>query len=232
MLDGVRSYYRGVLELLRFVEARSGGARRFGAEADVHWKAYAGDLTVADRIDLLIRDADAQWPGSVGARSVYALPAVSEQDAFGPDWLPLDSVAATDLWRELLATKGPAPATTPTEALQRIAKAWELPLGTAKIPELGAADKYVVAGPSAIAAMLAAFAKRSDLDWAAQVITVASAPAHRQLAAAAGALLNLTRPVRLLTAEETSSVIPGAGLVISTDATDQDKQRAASLVGS
>lgn len=74
----VRAYYRGALTGLRHVEARQPTGRRFGAEADARWASFRGDLTTADRIDLLIRDADAQWPGAFGARSVFARRAVAE----------------------------------------------------------------------------------------------------------------------------------------------------------
>lgn len=232
MLDGVSSYYRAVMELLGHVETRSPSTRRFGAEADAHWKAFAGDLTLGDRMDLLIRDADAEWPGSVGARTIYALPAVSEQDALGPDWIPLDSMAAADLWREMRGAKAPAPANTPVEALQRVAKAWGLTLSDTKIPALAAAERYVVAGPSAIAALIAAFAKRSELDWAVQVTAVATSPAHRQIAAAAGALLNLTRPVSVLTSSQKIGSLRGATLITSADASPDDRAHAAALVGS
>lgn len=232
MLDGVRSYYRAVMEVLGHVEARSPSTRRFGVEADGHWNAFAGDLTLGDRMDLLIRDADAQWPGSVGARTIYALPGVSEQDAFGPDWIPLDSMAAADLWRDLRGANAPAPASTPAEALQRVANAWGLTFGDAPIPMLAAAERYVVTGPSAIAALIAAFAKRSELDWAVQVTAVATLPAHRQIAAAAGALLNLTRSVTVLTSSQKLATLRGATWITSADASADDRAHAAALVGS
>ncbi|HEX8111701.1 MAG TPA: hypothetical protein VF516_28415, partial [Kofleriaceae bacterium] len=48
-------------------------------------------------------------------------------------------------------------------------------------------EHLVVVGPSAIAATIEAFAAGAALDWAEQVVVVASAPAARQLAAAGAA---------------------------------------------
>jgi len=230
-MDGVASYYRGVLELLGHAEVRSGSQRRFGSEANKHWEAFAGDLTTGDRLDLLVRDADAQWPGSVGARTVFALPAVAEQDAFGPDWEPLSSIAAADLWLALQGPSAPPPAGTGAEALQRVAKAWGITLTATEVPAVGAADRLVVAGPSAVAALIAVFGARPELDWSAQVVVVATSPAHRQLAAAAGLLLNQTKPVRVVTATEAVSGFTGAHLITSPDAAAPDLARAAALTG-
>ena len=75
--EGLGSYYEGALWALRFIEARRPTRRRFGAEADATWAAFRGDLGASARIDLLLRDADTQWPGAFGARSVYDLAAVA-----------------------------------------------------------------------------------------------------------------------------------------------------------
>ncbi len=62
---GVRAAYcRAALESLLFVEALRPTRRRAGADADATWASFRGDLTTADRIDLLLRDADAEWPGA------------------------------------------------------------------------------------------------------------------------------------------------------------------------
>lgn len=91
-----RLYYTAALIGLRYVDQRS-GQRRFGADADARWSQLAGDLHLADRFDLLLRDADAQWHGAFGARSVFDLPEVAEDDAFGADWVPLEDSDAPDL---------------------------------------------------------------------------------------------------------------------------------------
>lgn len=82
-------YYAAALRALRFVERRAPTTRRFGANADALWGAFHGRLETADRIDLLIRDADAQWPSAFGARGVFALATSAEEDAFGPEWSPM-----------------------------------------------------------------------------------------------------------------------------------------------
>jgi hypothetical protein len=68
----IGAYYRAALEGLHMLEARRGSARWFGVDADARWKVLRGDLTAADRLDVAIRDADAQFFGAFGARSVFA----------------------------------------------------------------------------------------------------------------------------------------------------------------
>jgi hypothetical protein len=58
-------------------------------------------------------------------------------------------------------------------------------------------DKLLVVGPSAVAAAVTAFAAGQDLDWAEQVVCVATPPAHRQIAALGAALLGVTKPTVL-----------------------------------
>jgi hypothetical protein len=62
---------------LRYLEGRRATGRRFGADADALWSSLQGDLTTANRLDLLIRDADAEWPGGFGARTVFAMRGVA-----------------------------------------------------------------------------------------------------------------------------------------------------------
>jgi hypothetical protein len=100
----VKSYYGAALVGLLAIEARRPTGRRVGSEADARWQAFRGDLTTANRLDLLIRDADAQWPGAFGARTVFSPRGVFDDDAFGPGWEGLDPVVAEELWREVTAT--------------------------------------------------------------------------------------------------------------------------------
>jgi hypothetical protein len=88
------------------VETRRPIGRRFGADADARWSSFRGDLETVDRSELMIRDADAEWPASFGARVVYALPGVPEDEPFGSQWESIDPVAAEDLWRKV---KGETP---------------------------------------------------------------------------------------------------------------------------
>jgi hypothetical protein len=223
-----QAYYQAALLGLHFVEARQPTGRRFGAEADARWSRFAGELTTSDRVDLLLRDADAQWPRSFGARSVFDLAAVAEDEAFGAEWEPLPPVLANELWRE------PVPAsTTATIAsmLAAVASAWGLALQPFDIGTVAPADRILLAGPSAIAAAVAAFAAGRDLDWSDQVVCVATPPAHRQLAALAGALLNSGKGTVLRSAATPGPKAPGYSPRPSADASPEDLTAARALVG-
>lgn len=219
----VIAYYRAALRGLRHLEHLTPTGRRFGADADARWGALGGELTIADRIDLLIRDADAQWPGALGARTAFALHTVAEDDAFGAGWTPLDPVDAETLWREVLAE---APPPTMAAAFVACADAWGLRLTAEPPPRVAAADRLVVVGPSALAAAAAAFAGDSGLDFAEQVIVCASPPAHRQLAGIAAAFLKATRPLVVLDAEASAGAVSGRRLLRSSDADGRDVARA------
>jgi hypothetical protein len=220
------TYYRAALCCLRFIEQRRPTGRRFGPEADARWVSFRGELQSADRIDLLLRDADAQWPGALGACTVFGLRAVAEDEPFGAGWEPLDPVDAEELWRQLLAEQPPVMI---RDTLVAMAAAWRVPLAPHNPGPITATDRLVVAGPSAIAAVIAACADSADLDWAEQVVCVATPPAHRQLAAVASALLDTARPTRLRAtaipeAPDGPDVapLPGHRLLVSddVDATD------------
>jgi len=93
-------------------------------------------------------------------------------------------------------------------------------------------DHLVVVGASAISATIEAFAAGAALDWSEQVVVVASSPAARQLAAAATALLNASRPATIVTATDaTPTRKRGARLVASPDADPADLARAGTLIG-
>ncbi len=102
-------------------EQRRPTKRRFDAEADAKWAAFRGGLTRADRTDLLIRDADAEWPGAFGARRVFALGGGSEDEPFGSGWEPLDPSDAEQIWSEVEAERA---SDDPRELLSRVARAW------------------------------------------------------------------------------------------------------------
>ncbi len=191
-----KAYYRACLLALRFVEARRPTNRRFGADADARWKAFQGDLTTADRIDLLIRDANAELPGAFGARTVFDFRAVAEDEPFGPGWRSLDPVDAESLWRAVLADDVPASLAL---AFDAVAQAWELALDRPALPYVEPADRLVLVGPGAIARAAELFDDAgTSLDWVAQTTCVATPPAHRQLAALAGAFLRITKPARIV----------------------------------
>ncbi len=237
-----QAYYQAALLGLHFVEARQPTGRRFGAEADARWSRFAGELTTSDRVDLLLRDADAQWPRSFGARSVFDLAAVAEDEAFGAEWESLDPVRANELWR---AAAPPADPANVLATLTAVAKVWGIALApfdvgrpqdvlgrtTSWVGDVAPTDRLVLAGPSAIAAAVSAFARGRDLDWSDQVICVATPPAHRQLAALAGALLNSGKGTVLRSAATPGPKAPGYSPRPSADASPEDLTAARALVG-
>jgi hypothetical protein len=222
----VSSYYASAIAALRFLEQLRPTGRRFGADADARWSAFRGDLNTADRIDLLIRDANAEWPEAFGARTVFGKRAVAEDEPFGPDWQPLDAVDAEQLWRSAVSVDAPASA---AEALGAAAAAWGVTLGGHDLGVIGATEKLVLAGPSAIGGALEAFRTGTALDWSTQVVVVATPPAHRQLGALAGALLRTTKATRIVAASTPGQALAGARLVVSDDAAPEDAARAQEL---
>ncbi len=223
----VRAYYRGALAALRFLEHRQPTGRRFGRDADARWANFKGDLVTADRIDLMIRDADAQWPAAFAARVVFAEDAVSEDDPFGPAWTPLPPIDAEELWRAALneATPNDGRAT-----LAACASSWDLSLKPFDVGGVRAADRIIVAGPSAIAALIETFAGDRDLDWADQVVVVATPPSHRQLASVATALLNAAKPIVIVTSLDERK-LGGRRAIVSDDSSPEDAARARSAAG-
>lgn len=216
-------YYEAALRALRFVEARRPTKRRFGAEADATWAAFRGDLGTSARIDLLLRDADTQWPGAFGARAIYDLAAVAADEATGAAWTPLDDVDAEELWRRVVVGESPA---DPAAVLAQIAAAWGLALTSMEVGPIGENDRLLVVGPSAVAATIAAFASGGDLDWREQVTVIATPAGHRHLAVMGAAIVNATQATRLLNARGSRvDVPPGARLVASTDADQGDRAR-------
>jgi hypothetical protein len=223
-VEGQRSFYAAALVALRFVEVRRPTKRRFGPDADATWTAFRGDLGSSARIDLLLRDADVQWPGSFGARLPYGLGALAADEPFGAAWVPLDDVDAEELWRRVIAEPAPSSA---RDALTRVALAWGITLSPFDVGPIGAADKLVVAGPSAIAAAIDAFGRGADLDWSDQVFVIATSPAHRQLAILGAALVNASKATRLVNTDGPQAQVPrGARLVVSADASADDRSTA------
>jgi hypothetical protein len=221
----VTSYYQAALLGLRHLEAARPTGRRFGLDAEARWSAFKGDLTTADRIDLMIRDANAQWPEAFGARTVFAEPGVAEDEPFGASWPHLDDVDAETLWRSQLETP---PLLDLQPLLAAVAAAWGFQLAGFDPGPIDPADQLVIAGPSAIAAALLVFHRGGrDLDWSDQALVIATPPGHRQLAALGGAMLGTDRATNLLTATQRTSRT--GRLLVSPDATPADLARAHEL---
>jgi hypothetical protein len=133
-------------------------------------------------------------------------------------------VDAEEMWRHVVA--GPPPSDV-RHALTGVAEAWSTTLSPFILGPIGAADKLVVVGPSAIAAAIEAFSRSTDLDWNDQVFVVATAPAHRQLAVLGAALVNASKATRLVNTDGPSTQVPrGARLVASADASAGDRSTA------
>ena len=220
------AFYEASLRALRYVEARSPTGRRFGPDADAMWRAFRGHLTATDRMDLLLRDADAEYPGAFGARVAFALRGVGDDDAFGSSWEHPTPVDADALWRRVI---GEAPPADLDAAVQACATALGIPLQPFVVPRLTANTRLLLAGPSAIGAVAVAFAQERDLAWADQVTCVASPPAHRQLAVLSAALLG-AKPTVLLGAN--ISLAPGVAFGERLASDDADASDRATVLAS
>src|SRR5690606_2120835 len=167
------TFYLTALRLLRFADQRAPTKRRFGPDADALWKDFAGGLKTSDRIDILLRDADTEWPGAFGARATFGLRAVAQDDAFGADWASLPPMDGERVWKDALASEVPA---TVDAAIDRLCVAWELAVAAFELPKVTAGTRLLVGGASAIAAAIRAFAANPDLRWSEQVVVVADRP--------------------------------------------------------
>lgn len=221
----VHAYYRAALSALAYLERARPTGRRFGADADARWAAVRGGLSPADRVDLLLRDANAEWPGALGARTAFDFGSVAEDDAFGRDWPGLDGVTADRFLRDA-ATTSPRDV---LDTLTSMARAWGRELAPTSSPTVDVRARFVVAGSSAIAHLAAAFAANADARWASQVVVVADAPLARQLAAVVPALLNQQgRAVLVGSAEPLPAAFVGATALVSSDASPAETTRAKS----
>jgi hypothetical protein len=170
--SSITSFYLASLRGLRAVEARKATGRRFGPDADSIWKSFQGHLDTADRIDLLLRDAAVAWPTAFAPSHVFGMPAVAEDEPFGPQWEPLDQAHAEDVWREVAEVGGKSP----FDILAKCAVAWDLRLEPVSVGAVDAGARILAVGPSAVASLANLFAENRDLDWTSQVTCAASLP--------------------------------------------------------
>jgi len=104
--DGDRAaFYRASLAALRFCDAREARSRRFGPDTDSAWLGFAGDMRASERaserIDLLLRDADVQWPQAFAPRLVFGLVGLADDEPFGAAWASLEPALAEELWQTI-----------------------------------------------------------------------------------------------------------------------------------
>jgi hypothetical protein len=200
---------------LKAVDARGGGRQRLDANADATWAAYKGEQLLADRVDLLVRDAAVTQPTAFAPRVVFDLEGIAEDDAFGAEWPGARGQAAGDWLRAL-------PPSDALAFLREVARVWGLAV-TAPAESLGQvkpSTRLVVAGAGALLATFEAFDGRSGFAFAEQVTVVADHPGERQLAGLAGALLGSHEAVKLLSPTSTPEAIRAAfgdQLVVSPD---------------
>jgi hypothetical protein len=186
--DGDRErFYAAALAGLRALDAREPNARRFGREADGRWASFAGALTDADRIDFLLRDAAVTWGVAFSPAEAFGLFGLAPDEPFGPDWRPLSPKVA----RRYL--DAPGQATTPSEVGALLGVA------TTPVPllPLTPSTRVAVAGGAALVSLAEAFAAQRELSWSDQVLVLATAAAHRQLAGLLAVVLGASSRTRL-----------------------------------
>lgn len=221
-----RAYYDAALRALRFVESKSPSKRRFGPEADAMWKSFRGHLTAADRIDMMLRDADIEAGGAYGARVAFGMRGVAEDDAFGAEWTPLRPVDADTLYRTV---NGDPVESTVAGALAACARAWSIELSSLAEKAPRAAEKILVVGPSAVLAIGKHFDGETTLSFADQVTCIATPPAHRHVAALAAALLRSRKAPTILSSSDASAKARFDRIVIAPDAHPDDRAAAERL---
>lgn len=178
--DQIESFYRAAALGLAVLEARAGGARRFGPDADARWNAFRGALQDWHRLDLLVRDAAVAHAAAFAPRVVFRLPALAEDEPSGPEWPgPPPDIAA-----ELLRQAATATAADLDALLGDIARIWRLePAAVSReaTASIEPATRIACAGAGAVLSLARAFHGRSELDFADQVTLIADDPGTRQL---------------------------------------------------
>lgn len=181
--SAIEAFYRAGFEGLRFLEQREGRGRRFGEAAHAAWRSLGGELEAADRVELLLRDAAANYPLAFGARGVFEMTWLAEDEPFGGEWPPARAGLAETLLRES-KSGGEADAMA---LLVATAQHWGVPNPavtpalTDQVARITPASHLLIAGVSAMVAVIAATSARRDLDLAEQALVLANGPAERQL---------------------------------------------------
>ncbi len=208
------AFYRAALIGLRALDSLERTPRRFGPAVDARWTAFSGHLGIADRIDLLIRDAAVTWGSGFSPAQVFQLPGLATDEPFGPDWGAPPEHESKSLW-----------ASVPDPGIAAVVAALGLTTQPVQLPTVGPATRLVVAGASALVATAGLFAQRDDLSWSDQVLVVAQQPATRQLAGLIAPLVGAREPTKLTAPADDAratlrrlGVTPGGAAVVSSDA--------------
>ena len=166
------AYYRAAFLGLHALDASERTPRRFGPDAEARWSGFAGHLGLAQRLDLLIRDAAVTWGVGFSPALIFDLPGLALDEPFGPDWASLPEQEAKRLW-----------ASPPGQvSIANVAKALGVSMSAVDLPPISPTTRLFVAGGAAVCAVAAHFAEHDDLSWPDQVMVVAERPQVLQLA--------------------------------------------------
>lgn len=226
------AFYGAAVLGLRALDARESTPRRFGSDAEVRWRQFAGALGPGDRIDILLRDAAGTWGAAFSPSECFGFFGLADDEPFGPDWGGLDDSTAKRLLDE-----PDAPAT-----LDRLALGLGVEQTDVPVPYLSPSTKLLVAGGAAIVAVAKVFARDQEearaLSWTDQVVVVADRGSFRQLAGLAAVVLGArgrTALVRTTEGAETGLRAAGFGhldaVLVSPDAEPEAAEFARSAGG-
>jgi len=183
-----QSFYSVGLLGLRALQDRGLGAIRFSPDADARWKAFRGELSDSDRLDLLLWDGAATQRAAFSAAAVFDLPDLALDEPFGPDWSSLQVSDAGPLLRRCSEPGPAAKDQRPSTILSIAADVWGLAPAKLDTSAVAPASRVVAAGAGAVSALADHMAGRSDTDFADQILFVTDRPGERQLFGLASAL--------------------------------------------
>jgi hypothetical protein len=236
--EDAQRYYRVGALGLRALQDRGLGAKRFSADAIARWRAFKGELTDSQRLDLLLRDGAATYPLAFAAREVFRLEGLADDEPFGPAWASLAPSKAGPILRDAESSSALRADAPVQDVLSALADIWGLRVGlpdSAALEKVGAASRLVVAGAGALVALGAIMAGRTDTDFGDQILLVTSQPGLRQLAGLAAALTGSRRAPRWLlpglpvAAATAMGFTRATGMMISSDAAELEAAAAAAL---
>jgi len=210
------AYYRAAFLGLHALDAAERTPRRFGPDAEARWSGFAGHLDLAERLDLLIRDAAVTWGVGFSPALIFDLPGLAEDEPFGPDWASLPPQEVQRLW-----------ASPPgAVSIGDLAEALDVSLSPVNLPQLTPSTRLFVAGGAAVCGVAAHFSGQDELSWPDQVLVVSERPQVLQLGGLVAPIIAargpscVTRP-----ADDFTAALKGVGwsaggqAVVSEDAT-------------